>query len=216
MAKTIKISENMLRKVIAESVRTYLNEDAGAAYDINIEGLNVQNIQITGSDENTVDFTAEIVPGQCEWKAASYYHAVDSREGVFNSDGDLLVEFDDNDKKIDGGVISGYLYLGGYEDNEVENAAEIIKDDVLSDFDVDVVYGAGWSHVNLDSPEFSFKDFDIDGAYYTVHVNEIKLNAKGIADSINWFFANCDKLDEIYPGDEYEPAQQVRKQSKIL
>jgi len=216
MPKVIRISESALRDIIMESFKAYLKEGTNDGRGINISGLVAKTVTVEKVYEGKAYFTAVLSKGFCKWTAKSCDKQASSEEGVFNSEGDKIVEFSEDEKKIDGGVMKGFLYLVGLNKDENENAAEYIKKDVLTDFEVDLGYTESLPRVRLGSPVFNFTDFDIDGLYYTVHVDELKIKSRGVADSINWFFENCDKLDDIYPGDEYEPARKVRRQTRFL
>lgn len=191
-----------IKSVISEKTKKRVDEGSDAGYNITIEGLNVQNVHVDGNDGNGIRFTAELSSGMCEWSANSYDKYVTSKEGVYDGHGSLAFEYEDADKEVEGGAVKGFLYTDEGEGNI--DAEQTIKD-VLTDFDISVMYGGGYSHVNLDTPEFTLTDIDVDGDYDTVHIDEITIKSKAIADNINWYFEHADDIDDMDFGVEYVP-----------
>lgn len=198
-----QLYENIMASV-AKEVKKALNEGAGAGYTVIIDGLNATNIQLgektmKGNDE-IIKFTADIVPGVVEkWSAESYYDYISS-DGL-EYDGQILQEYDDEDKQVNGGSIEGYIYIDDIYDANEEDAINYIQDH-LSDFMIEVQYGSGWVHIDLTNPmEFEDCEAKVRDHYYgseTVYFDKIQIDAENIVDDINWFFEHTGEFEEIF------------------
>jgi len=209
MKKNVKrINESQLRTIIAESVKKILKEGAGAGYDVTIRGLNASNFIITGieKDKNDVKilFKAKLNPSQIEWEAMGYYEGVSSK-GIYY-DGELVEDVPEESNKVYGGELEGYAYLSDIEywnhGNEVtKNEIVDFLWDKLSDFSFTKMVGAGWSHTNLSNP-LEFNDVEIEyNSNYSSEIpmiSYIKIESPQMTETVNWYFENNYKFDEIY------------------
>lgn len=191
-------------KALYESVMHHVNEGAGAGYTVEISDLKLGNFKVLGTkfvdnghEEKVAKFTADILPGVVEWSANGYYEGVD-HTGVFY-DGELMMEYSDEDNSVEGGTVMGYVYLSDVGDGKVKKS-DVLEylNDYASVINISTMYGGGWSHVNLGSPVFTFNDIDIDDNYADIHIEQINIQAPNIADNVNWYFANAYKFDEIF------------------
>lgn len=230
-----EINKQVLRGIIRESLQGLMTEGAGAGYDVTFEGLKATDIRITGTEvkqnlhstDKIVKFTASLAPSIVEWKAIGYYEGVTS-EGIYY-DNDLVDEFDDLQKTVNGGSISGWVYYEDVNNSaptwETESATEedVVRfiNDWLSDFSFTTMYGSGWSHVNLTDPMI-FKNIEIKDNYHVtyVYINTIEISAPEITKTINWYFDNYLDFGKIYGGEEemdetleQEPLQENKKQT---
>ena len=169
----------------------HVNEGAGAGYTVEISDLKLGNFKVLGTkfvdnghEEKVAKFTADILPGVVEWSANGYYEGVD-HTGVFY-DGELMMEYSDEDNSVEGGTVMGYVYLSDVGDGKVKKS-DVLEylNDYASVINISTMYGGGWSHVNLGSPVFTFNDIDIDGNYADIHIEQINIQAPNIADNVN-------------------------------
>lgn len=223
------MNKKLLHKSIMESVSKSLgktlNEGAGAGYDVTFEGLNVNTIKVGKYDlkgnDRIVRFTATLGKSIVEWKAIGYYDGVTS-DGVYYDD-HLVEEFDDLQKTVEGGQLSGYVYLDDVENGKPSwDSSEVDKDDVynfikkwLTDFSFTTMYGGGWVHVNLQNPMI-FEDIEIEDNYSSTYVfiDTIEIDAPEITETINWYFANYPDFDQIY-GDDLDESLKYKKDKHI-
>lgn len=220
------MNKKLLHKSIMESVSKSLgktlNEGAGAGYDVTFEGLNVNTIKVGNyelkGDDRIVRFTATLGKSIVEWKAIGYYDGVTS-DGVYYDD-HLVEEFDDLQKTVEGGQLSGYVYL---DDVASWDSSEVDKDDVynfikkwLTDFSFTTMYGGGWVHVNLQNP-MVFEDIEIEDNYSSIYVfiDTIEIDAPEITETINWYFANYPDFDQIY-GDDLDESIKIKTKKKSV
>ena len=196
-------------KALYESVMHHVNEGAGAGYTVEISDLKLGNFKVLGTkfvdnghEEKVAKFTADILPGVVEWSADGYDDGVD-HTGVYYG-GELMMEYSDEDNLVEGGTVTGYVYLSDVGDGKVKKS-DVLEylNDYASVINISTMYGGGWSHVNLGSPVFTFNDIDVDGNYADIHIEQINIQAPNIADNVNWYFANAYKFDEIF-GEEDE------------
>ena len=188
----------------------HVNEGAGAGYTVEISDLKLGNFKVHGTkfvdnghEEKVAKFTADILPGVVEWSAEGYYDGVD-HTGVYY-DGELMMEYSDEDNSVEGGTVMGYVYLSDVGDGKVKKSDVLdYLNDYASVINISTMYGGGWSHVNLGSPVFTFNDIDIDGNYADIHIEQINIQAPNIADNVNWYFANAYKFDEIFGREDDE------------
>lgn len=202
-----------IMNAIAKEVKKALNEGAGAGYDVTIKGLYVKDVKILKSEQKGKDviikFQAKLKGSHVEWKAVDYYNGVDSR-GIF-IDGELVEEFDDLQRSVNGGEIYGYVYeqdVADYTGNDEVGYEEIQTyiNEHLDDFEFTTMYGGGWVHSNLTDP-MVFENIEVsyqNRGYECVFIDKIIINAPEITKTINWFFENCNNLEEIYFGNEDE------------
>ena len=217
------MNKKLLHKSIMESVSKSLgktlNEGAGAGYDVTFEGLNVNTIKVGNyelkGNDRIVRFTATLGKSIVEWKAIGYYDGVTS-DGVYYDD-HLVEEFDDLQKTVEGGQLSGYVYLDDVENGKPSwDSSEVDKDDVynfikewLTDFSFTTMYGGGWVHANLQNP-MVFEDIEIEDNYSSTYVfiDTIEIDAPEITETINWYFANYPDFDQIY-GDDLDESIKI-------
>lgn len=197
-----KITESQLRNIIQESLKTAMNEGAGAGYSVELKGLKGGNLKLLAGrrDEHgvTIRFKADIMPGTVEWAAQDYYNGVTS-DGI-EWDGIIMQEYTDEDKQVNGGTIEGYVYAEEFQEGSTADDVRAEIQYYLNDFDIKGDFGGGWSHVNLDN-QIVFTDQEIGGEGY-VYVDTLTVEAPAIAENINWFFENNYKFDEIFREDE--------------
>lgn len=223
------MNKKLLHKSIMESLSKTLgktlNEGAGAGYDVTFEGLNVNTIKVgkyeLKDNDRIVRFTATLGKSIVEWKAIGYYDGVTS-DGVYYND-HLAEEFDDLQKTVEGGTLSGYVYLDDVENRKPSwDSSKVDKKDVynfikswLTDFSFTTMYGAGWIHANLPDPMI-FENIEIEDNYSSTYVfiDTIEINAPEIAETINWYFANYLDFDKIY-GDELDESVKSKKAKHI-
>ena len=126
-----KLLHKSIMESISKSLGKTLNEGAGAGYDVTFEGLNVNTIKVGNyelkGDDRIVRFTATLGKSIVEWKAIGYYDGITS-DGVYYDD-HLVEEFDDLQKTVEGGQLSGYVYL---DDVASWDSSEVDKDDVYN------------------------------------------------------------------------------------
>ena len=224
------MNKKLLHKSIMESVSKSLgktlNEGAGAGYDVTFEGLNVNTIKVGNyelkGDDRIVRFTAILGKSIVEWKAIGYYDGITS-DGVYYDD-HLVEEFDDLQKTVEGGQLSGYVYLDDVENGKPSwDSSEVDKDDVynfikewLTDFSFTTMYGGGWVHANLQNP-MVFEDIEIEDNYSSTYVfiDTIEIDAPEIAETINWYFANYLDFDQIY-GDDLDESIKIKTKKKSV
>ena len=117
-----------------------------------------------------------------------------------------MIESSDEDNSVEGGTVTGYVYLSDVGDGKVKKS-DVLEylNDYASVINISTMYGGGWSHVNLGSPVFTLNDIDVDGNYADIHIEQINIQAPNIADNVNWYFENAYKFDEIF-GEEDEDA----------
>lgn len=196
---------------VAKEVKKVLNEGAGSAYDVTIDGLTATNIVVTGKEysgkynADLIKFTAELQESKVEWKAEGYYDGVTS-DGI-KYDGMLVEEIDDEQKTVNGGYIEGYVYKDDVEDFAGDNIteADIISyiESNLSDFKFKTQYGGGYVHDDLDDP-MEFENIEILDRWgtQTIFINKIIIEATEMTNIINWYFENSYNFDEIYGLDD--------------
>ena len=154
----------------------HVNEGAGAGYTVEISDLKLGNFKVIGTkfvnnghEEKVAKFTADILPCVVEWSADGYDDGVD-HTGVYY-DGELMMEYSDEDNSVEGGTVTGYVYLSDVGDGKVKKS-DVLEylNDYASVINISTMYGGGWSHVNLGSPVFTFNDIDVDGNYADIHI----------------------------------------------
>lgn len=200
---------------VAKEVKKALNEGAGAGYDVTFEGLNVKSVRLgkpemKGRDE-IIKFTATLDKSVVEWKAIGYYEGVTSK-GIYYND-DLVDDFDDQQKTVEGGEVSGYVYLEDVRNRRPTwESAPIKRTDIkafiidwLTDFSVTSMYGRGWIHQNLTDP-IILTDIEVQDSYHVsyVYIDTIEIKAPEITKVVNWYFENYLDFDKIYGDDEEE------------
>lgn len=197
----------------------------GAGYDVTIRGIEIDNTNWKKlSDEynekydsHTVQVEVPVKPCIAEyWEAEDYYYGVSS-EGIM-LDGITVMDYDDNDKKIDGGtaILELEVYPPQWIEGDImtpEELDEAIYDLLPSRLNLTMMYGGGWSHINLPDEGIVFDSNNDRGLspisldeeepydYYTVRC---ELKCPNISADINWFFENDYQLEEIFFGEENE------------
>lgn len=214
-----RITESQLRNIIQESLKTAMNEGAGAGYSVELKGLKADNLKLLSGRRDeygmTIRFKADIMPGTVEWAAQDYYNGVTS-DGI-EWDGTIMQEYTDEDKQVNGGTIEGHVYAGEFQEGSTADDVRAEIQYYLNDFDIKGDFGGGWSHVNLDN-QIVFTDQEIGGeGYVTLYVDKLTVNAPQIAENINWFFENNYKFDEIFgEGGEDELNEGIGNRLKTL
>lgn len=221
-----------------------VNEGAGAAYDVTLDGLKIDknSIKIIGGDapfggtNNMVAFwEANILPCVVdEWKAIGYY-------GGITSDGDDMYEYVDEDKQVDGGLIRGVVHLEDVEEymkndpHDEKVVIDYLKECINDNVGVTYSFGGGWIHINLDDnfklgydlDYKNLKDFKYDmlvkKGSYSERLYEIGY-AGGEYDGINILYAeinspniaHCINLYFEHMDDEYEETNEAYKPVDIV
>lgn len=195
---------------------------AGAGYDVTIKGIELDrnNWKLINDEfeerygSHTV--TVEVPVKPCiaeEWAAEDYYYGVDSTNGIV-LDGICVLDYYDEDKKIDGGVatLSMEVYPE-YTDDVLsqEELNEAIGNLLPSELDLTTPYGGGWSHADLPEEGIVFDDdngrINLDeGETYDYTTVRCELKCPNISSNINWFFENDYKLEDIFF--EQEPEEE--------
>ena len=220
----MKLNQKQLRNIIRESLQGLLMEGPGAGYYVSMRGLNATNIHMTGLEENEhgeelIDFKAELAPSKVTWKAEGYYDVVTS-DGIYY-DGDMVDEFGDEERSVQGGTITGYVYKDDVEDyangGDINETLTNFVGEILSNFSFQTLVGAGYVHTNLTDP-LDFENIEVStrNPYYgygTVYIQNMEIQAPDITNIINWFFENCYKFDEIYGNKGEELNESINNQS---
>lgn len=200
---------------VAKEVKKALNEGAGAGYDVTFEGLNAKSVRLGKPEmkgrDKIVKFTATLDKSIVEWKAIGYYEGVTSK-GIYYND-DLVEDFDEQQKTVEGGKVSGYVYLEDVENRRPTYMSDpITRNDIktfitewLTDFSVTSMYGRGWIHQNLTDP-LILTDIEVQDSYHVsyVYIDTIEINAPEITKVVNWYFENYLDFDKIYGDDDEE------------
>lgn len=191
---------------VSTQVKKALNEGGGAGYTVTLTGLTADNVHISRDEKDgdpIIRFSADILPGIVEWSADGYYDSVSSK-GIYGSNGDLLLDYDEDDKQVTGGTVRGYFYaedVADYgDDYGVEDSDQMYKDHIdtllFDGFDIEKMVGAGWIHIDLSNPVvFENIDVNSDNNYNEYfHIDEISIECENIVNDINWFFEHRDEL----------------------
>lgn len=199
---------------------------AGAGYNVTVRGIELDNrnwkMLSDDYDErydlHTVQVEIPVKPCVAEyWAAESYYDGIDSEHDMY---GDL-------DSQIDGGtaILQMEVYPE-YTDDVLsqEELDEAIGDLLPSELDLTMVYGGGWSHVDLPEEGIVFDDdngrINLDeGETYDYTTVRCELKCPNITQNINAFFKNPDAYyDEYgipqYPGEDDDEIVNSRKPIK--
>ena len=214
------MKQDKLVEAIKNSIKQVLNEGPGAGYDVSFKGLNISQLRSFKVGEKNgqriIEFKAILAPGIVEWSAAGYYDSVTSK-GIYY-DNELVDEFDEQQKTVNGGELSGYVYESEVSDY-MANGGQVTTKDVadyirwhLQDFSFKTMVGGGYVHTDLSDP-MVFENVEVtpENTYYGsegVYLNYIEIRAKEISDTINWFFANCYNFDEIFGQNEEDYAEE--------
>lgn len=189
----------------------------GAGYDITVRGIELDNHnwKILKDDyeerygSHTVQVEIPVKPCVAEyWAAEAYYDGIDSKHDMYDGNWD---------SQIDGGtaILQMEVYPE-YTDDVLsqEELDEAIGNLLPSELDLTMVYGGGWSHVNLPEEGIAFDDdngrINLDeGETYDYTTIRCELKCPNITQNINAFFKNPDAYyDEDgmpqYPGDDIE------------
>ena len=223
--KSKKELYNSIMESVSTQVKKVLNEGAGAGYDVEISGLNISDIkigkrEIKGKDE-IIHFSAIIEPSIVEWSAMGYYDGVTSEGIEYN--GDILIDYSDEDREVQGGTVYGYVYAQDVEDydgrehNSDDGAALYYIKEHLEDFKIKTKYGVGWLHVDLTNP-MVFHDIEVSyesRRYECVFIDTIEIIAEQIVDDINWFFENKDEIYAEAENDSIDESVHYKDKSNI-
>lgn len=224
--KSKKELYNSIMESVSIQVKKALNEGGGAGYTITLTELKADNVHISRDEKDgdpIIRFSADILPCIVEWSADGYYDSVSSK-GIFNSNGDLLLDYDNEDKQVTGGTVRGYFYAEDVhdygDDYGVEDSDQMYEDhinNILFDgFEIEKMVGAGWIHVDLSNPLILENiDVNTDSNYNDYfHIDEISIECENIVNDINWFFAHSDELD--YDLDDDEEVNESLNEEKEL
>ena len=225
------MNKKLLHKNIMESVSKTLgktlNEGAGAGYTVSISGLAIDEIDINSirkikdsNGEPIFKFKASLRDSLVEWKAEDYYDGVTS-DGIYYN-GDVINEFGEEQKTVNGGIIEGHVYMSDVKDYLDENI--VTKDGVIdyiqyhldNEFSIETMFGRGWIHVDLDDP-MEFHDIEIKDYYgvANVFIDTIIINAPEITKTINWFFANKEEIYKEFEDDDLDESIKSKKAKHI-
>lgn len=189
----------------------------GAGYDITVRGIELDNHnwKILKDDyeerygSHTVQVEIPVKPCVAEyWAAEAYYDGIDSKHDMYDGNWD---------SQIDGGtaILQMEVYPE-YTDDVLsqEELDEAIGNLLPSELDLTMMYGGGWSHVNLPEEGIDFDDdngrINLDeGETYDYTTVRCELKCPNITQNINAFFKNPDAYyDEDgmpqYPEDDIE------------
>jgi len=226
------MNKKLLHKSIMESVSKALgktlNEGAGAGYTVSISGLAIDEIDINSirrskdsNGEPIFRFKASLSDSLVEWKAEDYYDGVTS-DGIYYN-GDVIDEFDDEQKTVNGGIIEGHVYVSDVKDYLDENI--VTKDGVIDyiqyhlddEFSIETMYGRGWVHIDLDDP-MEFRDIEIKDYYgvVSVFIDTIIINAPEITKTINWFFAHKDEIYKDFDDEDLDESVKIKTNKKSV
>lgn len=137
-----------------------LNEGAGAAYDVTLNGLKIDknsvniicsNIPVGETNNKVAIWEAKILPCVVdEWKAIGYY------DGITSDTDDERYFFTDEDKQVNGGFIRGVVDFEDIEDDTINGQIDeisiinYIKDNINDTVDISSSFGWGWVHIDLE------------------------------------------------------------------
>lgn len=213
---------------VSKTLGKTLNEGAGAGYTISIEGLSLDEIdeksirRIKDSrGEPIFRFKASLSDSLVTWIAEGYYDGVTS-DGIYYN-GDVIGEFDDSQRTINGGTIEGHVYVSDVKDYLDENI--VTKDSVIDyiqyhlddEFSIETMFGRGWIHIDLDDP-MEFHNIEIKDYYGNVNVfiDTIVINAPEITKTINWFFKNKEEIYKEFGDEELDESVKIKTKKKSV
>ena len=203
----------------------FIKSGAGAGYDVTIEGIELDNrnwkILTDDYDERYDSHTVqvEIPVKSCVaeyWAAKSYYDEIDSKHDMY----------DDLDSQIDGGtaILQLEVYPPQWIEGDImtsEELDEAVGDLLPSELNLTMIYGGGWSHVDLPEEGIVFDDdngriYLDEGETYDYTTVRCELKCPNIIQNINAFFKNPDVYyDEYgmpqYPGEDDDEIYNSRK-----
>lgn len=227
----LKMNKKLLHKSIMESLSKTLgktlNEGAGAGYTVSFEGLALDEIDeksIRRSKDSNGEpifrFKATLSDSLVTWQAEDYYDGVSS-EGIYYN-GDIIEEFDDSQRTINGGTIEGHVYMSDVKDYLGENIVNV--DDIidyiqrhLEEFSIETMFGRGWIHIDLDDP-IEFHNIEITDYYGSanVFIDTIIINAPEITKTINWFFKNKEEIYNEFEDEELRESAKIKIKKKSI
>lgn len=207
--KVVLRGKNKIEEIVSKTIKKVLSEGGGAGYDLIIDGMNVDRINVLHNNKrDTVGFIATLKSGEVEWSAEGYYDGVSS-EGIYY-DGVLVMDYESSQKRINGGNIKGYVYIDDVKDyvrKEEIDDEDVIKyvKEYLTDFKIKKMIGAGWIHVNLDNP-IAIEDVEVEDSYNVimVYIEKMMIEAPEMVEAINWYFENVGDFDEIFGNNKDE------------
>lgn len=224
--KSKKELYNSIMESVSTQVKKVLNEGGGAGYTVTLAGLTADNVHISKDEKDgdpIIRFSADILPGIVEWSADGYYDSVSSK-GICDSNGNLLLDYDNEDKQVNGGTVRGYFYAEDVDDYgddyDSEDSDQMYKDhidNILFDgFEIEKMVGAGWIHADLSNPLILENiDVNINSNYNDYfHIDEISIECENIVNDINWFFAHRDEFE--YDLDDEEDLNESLNEEKEL
>lgn len=212
---------------LSKTLGKTLNEGAGAGYTVSISGLAINEIDENSihrtkdsNDEIIFEFKASLSNSLVEWKAEDYYDGVSS-DGIYYN-GDIIEEFTEEQKTVNGGIIEGHVYMTDVKDYLGENnvtrggVIDYIEYYLDNEFSIETMYGRGWTHVDLDDP-MEFHDIEIKDSYGVVNIfiDTITINAPEITKTINWFFENKDEIYKEFEGEDLDESIKTKKTKHI-
>jgi len=189
---------------------------AGAGYTVNIKGISVdlEKIKLDKKDDAEVFFNVPIKECFCDkWEALGYYDSVDS-DGIFY-DGDLVMEYDKQDRAISGGVLHCSLDMNAVDEERFEDYQNPSEEEILSYIEhffpnkvnLSYDYGGGWIHSNLNPSGFILGDKHHscgDLSDYEFEIYTADVIAPDMASDVNWFFRHSYEIEEIFFDENYE------------
>ncbi len=215
----------------------FIKSGAGAGYDVTIEGieLDTQNYKVISDEivdeqynEHNTLVEVPVKPCSVEWEAEDYYNRVSSEDGI-ELDGIQVMEYFDDDKRVDGGKATLKLIWYQTDSNEFNNQGEFTDIETACDYcipdtiSIKSLFSAGWIHSDLPTEQIHFEDeyhgygLDIGEVYY-YETMSVDLVAPNISEDINWFFAHDHELEKIffdneedYGDDEIESSRKSKK-----
>ena len=139
------------------------------------------------------------------------------------NNGDIIDEFDEEQRTVNGGIIEGHVYVSDVKDYLDENI--ITKDGVIDyiqyklddEFSIETMFGRGWIHVDLDDP-MEFHDIEIKDYYgvTNIFIDTIIINAPEITKTINWFFANKEEIYKEFEDEDLDESVKIKTKKKSI
>ena len=198
--KTNSLRRNNMKKTIKSG--RFIKSGAGAGYDVTVRGIELdnRNWKILSDDydeqydSHIVQVEIPVKPCVAEyWAAEGYYERIDSSHDIYDPKADSQID--------DGTAI---LRLEVYPPQWIkgdtmtsEELDEAIVDLLPSELNLTMIYGGGWSHVNLPEEGITFDDdngriYLDEGETYDYITVRCELKCPNITQNINAFFENPD------------------------
>jgi len=199
----------------------FIKSGAGAGYNVTIKDieLDTRNYEIISDEitdekynKHTTVVEVPVKPCIVEWKAEDYYNQVSSEYGI-ELDGIQVMEYFDDDKRVDGGKATLKLIWYQTDSNEFKHQGEFTDVETACDYciptsiSITSLFSAGWSHSDLPTEQIHFEDeyhgYSLDiGEVYYCETMSVDLICPNISENINWFFAHDHELEELFFGNE--------------